>query len=183
MTIYILKKALKKIQYYVKNCDVEISGFAKISKYGEDSLLIYDAEILEQYVSATHSDFDEESMVRFMTEKIRNKESIVDYKVWWHSHANMQAYFSAIDESTIEQSTEFPFLISLVMNKQYEYACRLDIQNPLRLTIDNIQLVEVDEEDEELEKQCQEEISQMVRKQSLFGGKKKFLIPFSSKKK
>lgn len=168
------------MKYFTEHCDKEISGLGKV-KYINDKLVIYDAEIFKQKVSDIHSTLDVDILAIFLNEKLVKKENIKDYKVWWHSHAGMKAYFSPVDEKTIDQSTEFDYLVSIVMNKYEENEIRLDIFRPTRLTIP-LKLQILLEDNKHIEQQCKKEIKEKV-KTSIFGDKSTFLIPKRLRKK
>jgi hypothetical protein len=53
----------------------------------------------------------------------------------WHSHVHMQAYFSGTDTGTIDTYANCDWMISLVANKREEFAIRLDMYQPFRLTV------------------------------------------------
>lgn len=175
MKINITEKALKKLRYYVDDCDTEISGLGKVHMT-ENGFEIYDIELLQQTVTMINSSIGAEDLAKFMFDKINAGESIKDYKVWWHSHVNMESYFSGLDEQTIEQSTEYPFLISIVSNKRNEDKVRLDIYDPIRLTL-TVELNVILEEDKVLKEKCQQEIQEKVKTNfltSILKGKKKY---------
>lgn len=168
MVITITTKAYLKLKYFVKHCDQEISGLGKV-KFENDKFVLYDVDILQQKVSAVSTILDAESLALFLQEKLIAKEKIKDYRVWWHSHANMKAYFSVIDANTINEATEFEYLISLVLNKSSEMEARLDIHKPVRLTIPLE--IELEISDNKLiEEQCEQKIKEKV-KTSIFGGR------------
>ena len=187
LNINITKKARNKLSYFTKLCDAEISGLGR-AKVENGTLVIYDIELFQQIVSGASADLDENDLVKFLFEKTKAKQSTTDYVVWWHSHDNMRAYFSPIDESTIQQSSDFPYLISIVTNKDDDIEARLDIYKPIHLTIP-LQLKVFEEEDLELKQQCEKEVKNKVkkleiwqpqpkkRKKSTSKGKKKSLTP------
>lgn len=185
LTLRITPDAYRKMRYFTELCDTEISGLGKVREmYGY--LEIYDFEIFEQEVSSIHSNLDPDSLAKFMFKKISAGESLKDYKVWFHSHVDMEAFFSPIDDRTIETSSEFPYLISIVTNKKGHDKVRLDIFKPLRLTIP----LEVElsfEHNEELKERCQKEIEQKLKKTSweklILRDKKKCLTPNKYNKK
>ncbi|MFA5397924.1 MAG: Mov34/MPN/PAD-1 family protein [Methanogenium sp.] len=184
ITLKITKEAYLKLRCFTELCDTEISGLGKVKENGDSEFEIYDIELFEQNASFGHSDLDEEKLAKFLNEKIIKKENIKDYKVWWHSHADMKAYFSPRDDRTIDESTEFPYLISIVTNKKGEDLIRLDLYKPLRLTIP-LKMELTVELDEQLKLKCQKEIKEKVKKRwsiSIFGDKKIFSIPRYSKK-
>lgn len=198
--IHITHEAYTKLRYYVLGCDTEISGFGKVKEFGyieknwvteyndgelkfgrkhktvlkeyaKQGLLIYDIEILPQVVTATHASIDPETIAQFMTTKMATGENIGDYKVWWHSHVDFDAYFSNTDITTIEESTEFPYLISIVMNKKGESQTRLDIND----TFPRFSYIDIKVEDavnQELKEKIAEEIEQKVKLPKKIGFRK-----------
>lgn len=162
MNIKIVKEAYQKLRYFTELCDTEISGLGKVRKIDINQLEIYDIEIFEQNTSYSHSTLNEDALAKFLNEKVTKNENISDYKVWWHSHTDMEAYFSPKDESTIDSSTEFPYLISIVTNKRGQDKARLDIYKPLRLTIP-LEIKLSLEQDEKLKQKCQTEIKEKVK--------------------
>jgi len=178
INLKITREAYLKLRYFTEFCETEISGLGKVRQISQETLEIYDIEILEQRVSMAHSNLDEDALAKFLYQKVSNNKNVSDYKVWWHSHVDMEAFFSPIDDRTIESSTEFPYLISIVTNKRGHDQVRLDIFKPLRLTIP----LEVElslEEDKELKEKCQIEIEEKVKKRwtiSTLKGKKRYSI-------
>lgn len=171
-------EAFLKMRYFVEECHEEISGFGKCkpekflvtrkNEYGVSveeevsGLLVYDIEILPQTVSGAHSSIDEEELVRFLTEKTMAGESTKPYKVWWHSHVNMQAFFSTTDTGTIEQSTGFPYLLSIVTNKPGDIQTRLDIFGDLPQKDIKVEFVVQQPDNKRLRAWVKEEIADKV---------------------
>ena len=180
----ITNKAYLKLKYFVENVDTEISGLGKV-RIIRDELEVYDFDIFKQEVSSVHSDLDEKTLVKFLFDKTKKEESVRDYKVWWHSHGYMEAFFSYTDNKTINHSTEFPYLISIVTNKEGDNKARLDLFNPLRLTIPLEVKISLND-NKRIKKQCQKEIKEKIRKQapkpSILKDKKKYLTPKLSKR-
>jgi proteasome lid subunit RPN8/RPN11 len=183
--ITITTEAFLKFRYFIEECPTEVSGFGRVRVVHNDRghswekdlqdlpesyLQIYDIEILSQQASGAHSTIDEEVLAKFNYEKLSNGESLEDYKVWWHSHADMQAYFSGTDTGTIESSTEFDYLISLVGNKAGDMKARLDFHKPFRMTFDDLTIKVEPPTDERIRKLCKEELSKKVNKRKSFFG-------------
>jgi len=161
MKINIERKAWDKIRAYVNNCDCEIGGLGKVTTDGED-FFVSDAEIFTQTVTPTHVDMTAETLAIFQMEKLKKKESLVDYKFWWHSHAKMGTFFSSTDTDTINNSREFPWLVSFVTNHKHEMSARVDIYHPVHMYIDKVTVVVVDEIDQTIIDNCIAEIAEKV---------------------
>lgn len=170
MKIKIKRKAYLKLKYFIQECDSEISGFGKIRKR-RGEFEVYDIEVLAQTVSGVHATIKPEDLVKFMTEKMQGGQSTEDYKVWWHSHVNMQVFFSTTDVQTIDESTEFPYLVSIVGNKKEEYKARVDVYEPLRMT-EEVELEIEGLEDNKLKEECAEEVKEKVKKEKVIEKKK-----------
>ena len=128
----------------------------------EKILEIYDIEILPQVVSGVHATMSDETLQKFLFDKMKRGQSTKDYKVWWHSHCDMDAYFSVVDTTTIERSTEFPYLISIVGNHAGKMVCRLDVHKPMPMQMD-FELVVQKPVDEDIRKWVQKQIKQKVK--------------------
>ena len=58
------------------------------------------------------------------------KYDISDMVVQWHSHVEMNTFFSSVDQKNIKDMLRlYPLLISIVVNVKQEYTARLDIRN------------------------------------------------------
>lgn len=164
--LYLTSYARQKLRYFVDLCEDEISGFGKLEvkvENGERYLIVTDFIIIKQVCSGAHSTMDEESMGKFLYEITKSGEDLSKWKVWWHSHAKMTAFFSGTDTGTIDKSTEFPYLVSLVSNHNGDIIARLDIFDPLRHH-ETLEVVVLSEENEELKALCQKEIDEKVSK-------------------
>ena len=180
VSVRITQEAYLKMKYFIEECKTEISGFGKVRQFEEessDSLIdrvhsqvfqIYDVEILPQDVSGVHASIDEETLAKFITEKLSKGEDLEQYRCWWHSHVEMAAFFSGTDTKTIDESTEFKYLISIVGNKRHEFKVRLDLYRPFRLTFEDLVLQVEQPANEELRKQCKEEIKKKINPKKSF---------------
>ena len=169
MICKITKKAYLKMKYYIEGCEDEISGFGKVTKTlnedNEEEFKITDIEIMKQTVSGVSAIIDEETIAKFLYEKTKRNQSTAPYRVWWHSHATMNSFFSTTDDSTIDKSTEFPYLISIVSNHKHEIKARIDIFQPIRLT-QEINIIIEEDDDETLREKCEKEIKRKVKTNS-----------------
>ncbi len=168
MIISITNEAFSKLKYFIAECPAEISGFGKVREIidkKDKEFLIHDVEILKQEVGDAHATIDEEAMAKFLFEKTKKGESTKEYRLWWHSHNDFSSFFSSIDTATIDDSTEFPYLISLVGNKEGKFEIRYDEYKPERITIDRneIKLIPEDPDGGKLRKYCIKEIKEKVK--------------------
>ncbi len=131
----------EKLHSYVMAVTGEIAGMGKVKILESGDILVEDICIYDQEVTGGTADLSTEALAGFMMEKIKANESLEPWVLWWHSHANMQAFFSQRDTTTIDESTDFNHLISLVVNKRRQRECRVDVYRPFRMTEENVQVI------------------------------------------
>lgn len=153
----------RKLHAYVKAVEGEIAGMGEIEVREDGNLWVTDVTIYDQEVTGGTADLSSEALAHFQTDLVKRGESPKNWYLWWHSHAGMAAFFSTTDTGTIETSTEFDHVVSLVVNKRRERKARLDTHFPFRITVTDLPIeipaevnprtIEIDEQVTELEKQ------------------------------
>ena len=176
--VFILPEVKKLLDSYIRNCRWEILGFGKVEQIGRD-FLITSLKIFNQDVTAGSADMDPEQLHNFMIELIDSGEDQGDYKLFFHSHVDGEAYFSSIDDGTCS-SFDNDWMISIVGNKYGEYAVRLDIFEPTYIVFNDLSLevyLETDKEIEELvKKEIKEKVTFIKPKRMKFAGYGRFPI-------
>lgn len=130
-----------KYQIYINKVNTEISGFAKVTKHKEAGIFYIEDLILLPQIIATgvYTRFNQGD---FYNDLISRGGSPSDYRCWWHSHVDMPVFWSSTDTATIEdhdiQLPEDNWFLSIVGNKKGEILCRLDLFDPIRITLDKI---------------------------------------------
>jgi proteasome lid subunit RPN8/RPN11 len=113
-----------KMMSYVLACPVEVNGFG-YTEIRDGVIYVTDVFILAQTVSAAHAETDPRALDEHLTYM---REAGMDpgcMRFQWHSHVNMDAYFSGTDLENINNWVG-NLLVSVVVNKLGEYSCRLD---------------------------------------------------------
>ena len=162
MQVVLTHDVWQRMRAYVDNCRDEISGMGKIERDGEDFRVV-DIVLFDQTVSAAHSDITTESLAKFQVEVIRKGDSLEDWTFWWHSHAAMKVFFSGTDTETIDASTEYKYLVSLVTNHKHELTARVDTFEPVRL-YKMLDVVVEEADDTEVIEACKQEIAEKVKR-------------------
>ncbi len=120
----------QKLMAYVQACPVEISGFGLLDLCNGD-LMVDDVYILEQVAGPGSVEVSEETLHRHLFEMERDGGNSGRLRLQWHSHVNMEAYFSSVDLRNIEDY-QADWMVSLVLNKRGEFDLRLDMFRPYR---------------------------------------------------
>lgn len=154
--------ARQKLQYFVDLCPEEISGLGTVEKQG-NNFLITDVFLFQQVVTNASTDLDQRNIGKLITNLIREGKDPSKIKLWWHSHADMEPFWSMIDESTIA-GLENAFMISVVGSKSGEFRCRIDLYSPFRMTVIDLPLIIIFPENPQLKEKCLTEIKIKVKK-------------------
>lgn len=162
--ILITPLAFKKLKLYMELCPAEISGLGRLQVW-KGELCIADVFILSQRVSPSETELDQEALLAFLAQVVSKGEDPSLYKVWWHSHGDLDLEWSETDEGTIETfgSDE---LVSVVGNRKGEFLCRIDRFGPLREVIDGLTLTPLeggDGDQEDLRHDIEAELREKVR--------------------
>jgi proteasome lid subunit RPN8/RPN11 len=166
LVLHMPRRVWRVIQGFVKGCDEEIAGFGYVKQLANGSLMVTEAFILEQTVTGASVDTDAEAIARHMTEMIEQGKDPSMMRLQWHSHVNMQAYFSGTDTAQIERY-DCPYMISLVTNKRGEYKVRLDLFQPFRVQVP-ITMSFYEDIDDATQAWCDAEIAAKVKKRTFF---------------
>lgn len=114
----------KKIMAYAEIASGEIQGWADL-EYNPDRRCFVAGEVylIEQEGGAGHVIIDEEVQSRFNLELAKKGKKQMP-RLWWHSHVEMQTFFSGTDEDTLSEYKNDTFFVGLVVNKFREMACK-----------------------------------------------------------
>lgn len=164
MKLIIPKQVEVKLHQYVRAVTTEIAGMGKISITEEGDALVEDIAIYDQEVTGGTADLSPQALAGFLTELVQKGENPAQWKLWWHSHADMAAFFSGRDTDTMDSSTEFDTLISLVVNRRRERKARFDMHRPFRVHADVS--VEIQGESEDVPEDIAAEVAAKVKVRS-----------------
>ena len=164
-TITLTNEVNQKLRAYIDNCEDEISGLGKI-EVTEHGFLVTDVKILKQTVTGNTTDLDDDAIGKFSYELTKEKDEIEKWSLWWHSHADMKVFFSTTDTDTIEQSTDTPFLVSLVGNHANEWKARFDVFKPHHCT-NELEVIIETIIDTSIIKNCIKEIKKLVKREQI----------------
>lgn len=117
MRIIIRPEVYTQIDYYVQNSDIEVSGLGRIKKHDDGTLEVVKVYLVEQENSAATTDLDGNAVASLMYQT-REDEGMLNF--WWHSHVNMDVFWSGTDMDTIHQIGANGFVLATVFNKKRE---------------------------------------------------------------
>ena len=117
-TIHIDYMVYQKIMRWVDKAVGEVSGLGKLTIDKDSKIItINSAILLKQENTAASTEIDPSAINKAMFE-LRNEEGHLNF--WWHSHVNMDVFWSSTDIETIKQIGDQGFVVSTVFNKKRE---------------------------------------------------------------
>lgn len=134
MAFYIDNKDWKKVIDYAQasynEFKSEIGGFmvAKIDKDGD--YIISKPEILKQTVTGGTTEMDKVAVADYYVKVCMEHGKDVRF-IWWHSHADMGAFWSGTDTTTMKEYSSGDWSAFLVVNIRGEYKFRVCVWNPI----------------------------------------------------
>ena len=118
LTLIVPLKAYNKIMAYTQLVDTEITGFADVTlDLVNKQAIVDEVYLIEQEATGAHVEMDEESVSKFNLWCIEQGMTQLP-RLWWHSHVNMETFFSKTDSDTYEETlNNGSWTIALVVNK------------------------------------------------------------------
>ena len=119
----------------------EISWIGEIELVGKNQIVVKDIFLIEQDTGPSKAELRDGPYADFLMSRIRAGKDLDDLKLWLHDHDKCIVCWSSKDEATIENHNRADYFVSMVTNKRGEMLARVDIFNPLRVTINNVPVV------------------------------------------
>ena len=168
-------ESFRQMFAYVDLCKGEVTWWFDVDfDIEKNAFIVGKVYLLNQEATGGHVEMEEEDIAKFMNELM---EMNVDQmpRGWGHSHVDFAAFFSGVDDGTIEQLENESFLIALVVNKNREMQCDLMINAPqFRYRIEDLE-VRVDYTDAGIPEELVKEVKEKVKEKkwtNLFDKKK-----------
>lgn len=163
--VHITDKAEQRLSSYLRQAEGEISGFGLVRKDG-DLLVVHEIFILEQESGGAHTVLDTDAMQNLLYTLLQKGVGPEEVTLWWHSHGSGSAFFSDVDDDTIDRFAEFgrPWMLSLVSNRSLQHRLRVDFYDPIRATIEDVELRQFSRIDVNFDRKVAAEIARKVRK-------------------
>ena len=137
--IFIAAQAFERLKLYIDLCPFEVGGLGTLELH-EGNFFVTSISLIRQRASDADTELDSEAVADHLLRILQQASDLSAVRLWWHSHAAGQIYWSQTDEETI-QNLRIDSLLSIVGNKRHEFRCRLDLFSPDRITLDSLPLL------------------------------------------
>ena len=158
--LYLLPEVEERMRHYTELATGEVSGLGTVEEF-DGGFLVTDIFLPKQSCSPAGTELDQDSVATLIMELDQAGSDAGSLRFWWHSHGNLDAFWSNTDEACIMSLANGDYVLSLVTNKRGHLLARLDIFKPVRLTVDHLP-VSVRSAGSSLRERCQDEVRQRV---------------------
>jgi hypothetical protein len=114
----------RKLYLFTTQCPVEISGLGMVEPNGED-FICTELFLVTQDVTDIQTRLDQEEVSLLVSRLVDEGRDPSGLRLWWHSHAREEVFWSGEDEETIEHFAN-DWMISLETNHRMRTLSRLD---------------------------------------------------------
>ena len=156
---------LERIRYYVELARGEVSCLGTVER-DSDNLIVTDLFLPKQTCSGASTEMDHADVANLLVELEQRGIEPKTLRLWLHSHADMNTFWSETDAETIRGLCNDSFVVSIVTNKKGAMLARVDVFEPIPFTIDKVP-VEPLLPDFGLREQCKAEIEAKVQQAAL----------------
>ncbi len=159
--------AYRKLRIWTDIAKGEVSGLGTVEeirdKHGRlTAYLITDIDLIKQKSTTVETALDEQAVNEYLYRLVTEGKDPSKVKLWWHSHGNIDVFWSNTDSENIERLCNSGYFISLLTNKAEKLLCRIDVYQPFQITLDQVDInLNLFEEDELLDT-CEREFRSKV---------------------
>ena len=158
--LYLLPEVEERIRHYTDLAASEVSGLGTVEEF-EGGFLVTDLFLPKQTCSPGGTELDQDSVATLIMELDEAGKDAGTLRFWWHSHGNLNTFWSHTDEECINNLANGDYVLSMVTNKRGHVLARLDIFRPVRVVVDEVP-VAVRSRGQSLRDQCRREVEERV---------------------
>ena len=163
--LFLLPEVEERMRHYAKLVPGEVSGLGTVEEH-DGGFLVTDLFLPKQTCSPGGTELDQESVATLILELDQAGVDTATMRYWFHSHGDLDVFWSRTDEECINNLANGDYVLSLVTNKRGQMLARLDIFKPVRVTIDQVP-VTVRSTTDSLAERCRQEVAQNVENEPL----------------
>jgi len=132
----------------------------------DGKLLITDVFLVEQVSGPGATELTSEGVAQLLIDLEQAGEDSGQIRCWVHSHGHSDVFWSTTDEQCIHDLRNDGWVLSWVTNKAGDDRLRLDLYQPIRMTVGRLDL-QVHVVDDELRNWCEKEFADKVEERSM----------------
>ena len=132
MNLRLSARAWAKLWLYIHFAQGEVGGLGSVEPE-DGGFLMRDCFLIDQRATDVDTMLEPEALSRFLVDYAASGNDPGDLRLWWHSHAREQVFWSMDDEHTID-SFGGELLVAVVGNYAGKFLARMDRFEPMRKT-------------------------------------------------
>jgi len=138
LAVVLTRDAFEQLFGWAYSTSKEISCLGSVHRDG-NRFFIDKFYLLRQSGSSACTELDQDAVAELMEQLLAEgkAEEAQRIKCWAHSHPNMEAFWSKVDDSTCQLLVN-DYLLSIVIGNNFAVCCRIDIAVPFPITLDNV---------------------------------------------
>lgn len=140
--VHLDEHVFQKIMYWCRKAgNFEVSGLGSVVYDPKTNVFhVNEVYLLEQENTGTTTDLDAEAIGKLEFEHHKSKTP-GELRFWWHSHADMQVFWSGTDMATIKQLGQGGWFLNTVFNKKEEMRSAFYMTDPMSVFADDLTTV------------------------------------------
>ena len=136
--VFLPEHVYAKMFGYIDAVDGEISGMGEVQRVGS-VYTVMDIWLLKQECTGASTSIDAVSLADLRAEVYGQGRAQNGFQLWWHSHANMDTFWSGTDKSTMQMfMTDIDWMLFIVANKKRSVRARVEFKTPFPLALEDI---------------------------------------------
>lgn len=160
-TLYFKLDTLTKMLGYAQATVEEISGVGAIEKI-DGLLVVTQIYLLEQECSSVTTEINSDALGKLMLDLVKQGKE-ANLKLWWHSHASMDTFWSKTDDDTGRIISKADWAFRVVINRNDQIKVSADVNEPFPHTVHDLNLKIYNPGEKEIYKECRKEVKEKVK--------------------
>ncbi len=125
----------RELAYYFSMLSQEMQVMGFVEKTRKNEFLLMELAVPPQRAGFAHADLDQNAFVAWLDALEADGKDVTKLRFQGHSHGVMDAYFSSTDVATIREAYSANWMVSLVGNQAGSFLARLDVFEPVPVSI------------------------------------------------
>lgn len=151
----------QRLRHWVDLASGEMSTLGLVDEVA-GGFLVSEVFLPTQVCGTAETELDQSSVAKLLGELDAAGVDLSRVRLWQHSHGRMNVFWSGTDESTIRALANGSWTLSLVVNKAGDRLARLDVWQPVHVTLDDLPVM-IAQEDLRLREECERLFLERVR--------------------
>ncbi|OGZ45956.1 MAG: hypothetical protein A3J54_03055 [Candidatus Ryanbacteria bacterium RIFCSPHIGHO2_02_FULL_45_13b] len=134
-TLFVGHETYRELCFYFSSMEIEFQVMGFVKKDEGNMFSLSDLVIPPHSAGSIHTEIDQDKFPGWLDELEKAGKDIQDLRFQGHSHGMLSAFFSPEDIDTIRNAYGCDWMVSLVGNKTCDFKVRLDVFQPIPISL------------------------------------------------